>query len=41
MKLITELPLRRIIPITIVLFALLMLALAFGLIKPYLGQLLH
>jgi hypothetical protein len=41
MKLITELPLRRILPITIVLFALLMLALAFGLIKPYLGQLLH
>ena len=41
MKLITELPLRRIIPITIVLFALLMLVLAFGLIKPYLGQLLH
>lgn len=41
MKLITELPLRRIIPISIVLFALLMLAIAFGLIKPYLGQLLH
>lgn len=41
MKLITELPLRRVIPITIILFALLMLALTLGLIRPYLGQLMY
>ena len=41
MKLITELPLRRIIPISIVLLALLMLVVAFGVIKPYLGQMMY
>jgi len=41
MKLITELPLRRVIPITIILFALLMLALTLGLIRPYLEQMMY
>lgn len=41
MKLITELPLRRIIPITVALFAVLMVALALGLIRPYLEQLMY
>lgn len=41
MKLITELPLRRVIPITIILFALLMLVLTLGLIRPYLEQLMY
>ena len=41
MRFITSFPLRRTIPITILLFVLLMLALTFGLIKPYLGQMIH
>lgn len=41
MKMISYLPLRRLVPATILMFALLILVLAFAVIKPYVGEMLY
>ncbi len=41
MKLISNIPLRRVVPATILIFALLMLVLSFAVIKPFVGELLY
>ncbi len=41
MKLLSNIPLRRVIPATILMFALLMLVLSFAVIKPFVGELLY